>query len=353
MPNRRRRQGQSGGLGLFFIVAIVVVGALLVQFWYIVVSIGVIALAVIYVPVLIRYVRMKRYFNSEEFIAQKKAIASVVQEHNEVAAYTAELRSNNSFRLGASMTGAQADLASFVNTSRWGYVRDRNVADYAAPNVHNCSLQIVRNAAADPLRYVIRYFRIEATESTVEDVETLGEQVSRLENAVSNLAEREHTIAGSIDPPSFILEYYSNELMAQVGVELSPIQVPYPEYRFEYVSAGGNSSQHTSVELKIPVIDALVETLSQKIRFAASAAGQRALMTAKLREHIKVRDNHTCQSCAVSVVTEPHLLLEVDHIVPVSRGGLSTVENLQTLCWRCNRTKSNKVSSPVQRVRLD
>jgi 5-methylcytosine-specific restriction endonuclease McrA len=34
--------------------------------------------------------------------------------------------------------------------------------------------------------------------------------------------------------------------------------------------------------------------------------------------------------------------LEVDHIKPVSKGGLSIETNLQTLCWRCNRTKSNK-----------
>ena len=131
--------------------------------------------------------------------------------------------------------------------------------------------------------------------------------------------------------------------MEQVGIELSPISVPYPEYAFEYVSAGGNSAQRTTVTLNTETIDALVETLSQKITFNKSAAGQRALMTAKLRHFIKTRDHHTCRYCSVSLVAEPHLLLEVDHVVPVSRGGLSTPENLQTLCWRCNRTKSNKV----------
>jgi 5-methylcytosine-specific restriction endonuclease McrA len=116
-------------------------------------------------------------------------------------------------------------------------------------------------------------------------------------------------------------------------------------YAFEYISAGGNSSQRTTVTLDTPVIDALVETLSQKIRWRKSAAGQRALMTSKLRNSIKARDKHTCQSCSVSLAAEPHLLLEVDHIVPVSRGGLSAWDNLQTLCWRCNRTKSNKFAS--------
>ena len=133
--------------------------------------------------------------------------------------------------------------------------------------------------------------------------------------------------------------------MKHVGVELSPITVPYPVYLFEYVSAGGNSSQRTTVTLNTPTIDALIETLSQKIRWRKSAAGQRALMTSKLRNSIKTRDNHTCRYCSVSLAAEPHLLLEVDHIIPVSRGGLSTPDNLQTLCWRCNRTKSNKVQS--------
>ena len=41
-------------------------------------------------------------------------------------------------------------------------------------------------------------------------------------------------------------------------------------------------------------------------------------------------------------IEEPNLLLEVDHIVPVSKGGKTEADNLQTLCWRCNRSKSNK-----------
>lgn len=121
--------------------------------------------------------------------------------------------------------------------------------------------------------------------------------------------------------------------------------VPYPVYVFQYVSAGGNSGQQTTVTLNTPTIDALIETMSQKIRFRKTMAGQRALMTSKLRNLIKSRDNHTCRSCSVSLAAEPHLLLEVDHVIPVSKGGLSTPENLQTLCWRCNRSKSNKLAT--------
>ncbi|WP_155885040.1 hypothetical protein [Actinomadura flavalba] len=90
----------------------------------------------------IREIRKYRYFNGEEFLAHKAEVAAVVVDHNEVAEYTSEIRRSGSFQLGVSSTGGQASLALFENTSRWNYRRDRNVADYAARNVHNCSLKV-------------------------------------------------------------------------------------------------------------------------------------------------------------------------------------------------------------------
>ena len=66
-------------------------------------------------------------------------------------------------------------------------------------------------------------------------------------------------------------------------------------------------------------------------------------MTSSLREEILERDDYTCQNCGISIKDEPNLLLEIDHIIPISKGGLTTEDNLQTLCWRCNRSKSNKL----------
>lgn len=294
-------------------------------------------------PPVIRYIRMRRYFAGEEFLRQKAALSAVVHEHNEIASYAGEIRQRGLFDLGASSTGVQAHLAIYQNTSRHNYRRDRNVANFQAPNVHNCSLQVVRNASADPLKYLMKYFDIKPTEQRLQQVESLGESIASLEGAIRNLHDREVSITRSINPPAFILKHCGDKFMAEVGIHLSPITIPYPVYVFEYVSAGGNSSQRTVIELNSQAIDALIETMSERIRFRKSAAGQRALMTTRLRNFIKERDFFTCRMCSVSVSDEPHLLLEVDHIVPISRGGLSTPENLQTLCWRCNRTKSNRV----------
>ena len=309
-----------------------------IQFWYVVV-IGALAFPAYFLG---RHVMMKRYFSSPEFLAHKELIAAVVQEHNEISDYVSEIRASGKFSLGRSSTGIQAHLATFENTSKFAYKRDRNQVDTVNKLVHHASLQVVRNASVEPIRYLIKYFDIAATEQKLAEVENLGESISRLENAITNLRLREREISEEIAPPSFILKHYMKEFQAQIGLSIPSLSVPYPEYSFQYLSAGGNSSQVCDIKLNSATIDAVIETLSERVKFLKSAAGQRALMTASLREKIKIRDGHSCRICTVSIVDEPHLLLEIDHIKPVSKGGLSIEENLQTLCWKCNRTKSNK-----------
>jgi hypothetical protein len=297
---------------------------------------------VIIANAIIWQVRKNRYFGSEQFEALRTEVFSLVTEHNDVVNYVAEIRSHGSFRVGASSSGQHAHLASFENTSLWKNRRDRHVAEYA-PEVHNASLQVVRNASAEPLKYLMKYFLAGANPQTLADLQRVAEDISRLEEAVRNVRQRETEIVARIEPPAFILRRYKAVFWDLVGVQLSPIAVPYPRYEFQYTSAGGNSSQSSIIQLNTHTLDALSGMLAEKIRWAKSAAGQRALMTARLRTWIKNRDSHTCVQCRISVAAEPHLLLEVDHITPVSKGGLSTPENLQTLCWRCNRAKGAKM----------
>lgn len=48
------------------------------------------------------------------------------------------------------------------------------------------------------------------------------------------------------------------------------------------------------------------------------------------------------QRCALCGITAKEMMLDVDHIIPRSRGGSSKEENLQVLCAKCNRSKGNK-----------
>jgi diadenosine tetraphosphate (Ap4A) HIT family hydrolase len=46
--------------------------------------------------------------------------------------------------------------------------------------------------------------------------------------------------------------------------------------------------------------------------------------------------------CALCGITKDDSPLDVDHIIPRSRGGSNDLANLQVLCAKCNRTKGNK-----------
>lgn len=60
-----------------------------------------------------------------------------------------------------------------------------------------------------------------------------------------------------------------------------------------------------------------------------------------LRFKVLLRDNFKCCVCGASPAKDPHVTLEIDHIVPWSKGGETTEDNLQTLCFNCNRGKSD------------
>jgi len=56
-----------------------------------------------------------------------------------------------------------------------------------------------------------------------------------------------------------------------------------------------------------------------------------------LRAEVLLRDGARCRRCRTAVN------LEIDHIVPLSKGGRTEEANLQTLCRRCNRRKWKKL----------
>lgn len=108
-------------------------------------------------------------------------------------------------------------------------------------------------------------------------------------------------------------------------------------------SGAGIAQRYFTVPMTNETIIALIEMLESKLTADAFAKEQRVLMTPKLRDAIKERDHYTCCNCGNSTLAAPNLLLEIDHIIPVSKGGLTEENNLQTLCWKCNRSKGNKI----------
>ena len=66
---------------------------------------------------------------------------------------------------------------------------------------------------------------------------------------------------------------------------------------------------------------------------------ERGKVTNKMRFAIYDRDGWRCRKCGARSKN-----LEIDHIVPIAKGGKTTMGNLQTLCHRCNKLKGDKTA---------
>lgn len=62
------------------------------------------------------------------------------------------------------------------------------------------------------------------------------------------------------------------------------------------------------------------------------------------RLNIMLRDRQTCQYCGRKL---PRSQLNIDHVVPRSRGGRTVWENVVTSCHGCNRRKGGRLPSEV------
>jgi hypothetical protein len=61
----------------------------------------------------------------------------------------------------------------------------------------------------------------------------------------------------------------------------------------------------------------------------------------RLRWKVLQRDRFSCVACGASPAKDPEVELHVDHCVPWSKSGETTVDNLQTLCSKCNIGKAD------------
>jgi 5-methylcytosine-specific restriction endonuclease McrA len=67
-----------------------------------------------------------------------------------------------------------------------------------------------------------------------------------------------------------------------------------------------------------------------------SRAPKKDKISRKLSRQVMERDEYRCVTCGT------HIDLCCDHVVPESKGGPTTFDNLQTMCRPCNSRKGNR-----------
>ena len=127
-----------------------------------------------------------------------------------------------------------------------------------------------------------------------------------------------------------------SELLA--GLNLDCIPVTWSLFvEVSYISPGGRSRNFNSWSYSAERLLSMAGSVrsSQDVK-----SYERNKMTAKLRYQVLREDGFRCQICGRSV--DDGVTLEVDHILPVSKGGKTVRENLRTLCHDCNQGKKDR-----------
>lgn len=101
----------------------------------------------------------------------------------------------------------------------------------------------------------------------------------------------------------------------------------------EWVNSDSPNQSQENVEEQSPA-DIPTQTSSAKRR-------TRREISDRQRFRILVRDGFRCKSCGASPLIQPGVELHVDHILPWSKGGETTDDNLESKCKQCNLGKGN------------
>jgi 5-methylcytosine-specific restriction endonuclease McrA len=108
----------------------------------------------------------------------------------------------------------------------------------------------------------------------------------------------------------------------------------------ELVEAAEALLRSESLTLQVPIVIRLVYYVRIPRRFALPVS----------RRTVMARDHFACQYCGAR---PGRASLTIDHILPRSRGGQTTWENVTTACGACNRRKGNRLPDeagmPLQR----
>lgn len=283
--------------------------------------------------------KILEYYESSDFEKIKSTCEALMSTQREFNEYINEKVQSISTLFGTRVTRNETENEDVNN-----YIRPYKKS--ITPFTAEVSSTVFASAENSPLEYVLKYFypnkseypeQIRKLYQLVEELETLKDAKQIIENYKKEYQKY------LTDVPDYVMNNDESGFYTRLGFANIDENVLTVEYKFSYTSNGGMAQRSFTVPMTEETIVDLIKLFESKLTASAFAKEQRNLMTKKLREQIKKRDNFTCCTCGNSTYDEPNLLLEIDHIIPVAKGGCTIEENLQTLCWKCNRAKSDKI----------
>ncbi|MBR6788247.1 MAG: HNH endonuclease [Clostridia bacterium] len=285
--------------------------------------------------------KILKYYDSPAFLKIKETCEVLMSTQREFNEYIVDKVESIS-----QLFGTRVIRNKTINEDKYQYIRPYKKT--ITPFTAEVSAAVFASAENNPLEYVIKNFypnknlypeQIQKLHLLVEELATLKEAKHIIDNYKKEYQQYIN------DVPDYVMMEDTEGFYSRLGFANIDESMLTVEYTFSYTSGGGMAKREFTVPMTEENIVDLIKALEAKLTISAFTKEQRALMTNKLREFIKKRDNFTCCGCGNSIYTEPNLLLEIDHIIPVSKGGCTIEENLQTLCWKCNRAKSNKMKN--------
>lgn len=266
------------------------------------------------------FVKTLRYYKTDEFLGLKKKLSEKIIEYNEFDHFMDETRD---------------------------FIKQRQ-SQLTSSNVRHSTLTVYKNSQLDMYRYIVKYFfhSTKVDEETMQIIEAILQKYNTIDKTYAILSDEYTTLMDYVQKHMYRGAYiFQSMTMKKLGSRKLPkfTRDYYMWYSFEYSSPTNRKQYKNTIILDEPRLQDFAQYLNGIIKYQKSAKYQRQLMTPQLRENILSRDHHTCKYCGVSRTAQSHLLLEVDHILPISKGGITAIDNLQSLCWKCNRSKGSKI----------
>ena len=307
----RRSYDDEEAMGLLFLYGISLVIGFITKYWKIII---VFLIVIFLLFVLIKY--HKKIYSFFKNHKDKKYISRLKRKSN---LYLKIQELNNKYKL--------IDLDIFYDSY---LVRFKS--ELSNCNIDDYLLMTIKNKYNSLLEYKKKYnMLLKEYNQYLKEYEELKKYINVEEAKSTGMS-----IDNYIKYQNMIYENYKVKINCEFKV------VIYINYRSNKGKVREKVYKAYDAKTFSVILNEYFEMKNTKHLYQINSRIERAKMSESLRYDVFNRDHHRCCICGMS--SSDGAKLEVDHVIPVSKGGKTEMSNLQTLCSRCNIGKSNKVN---------